>query len=499
MTGADTVDRTTSETVIGLEVHVQLATATKLFCRCEARFGAPPNALVCEVCTAQPGVLPVLNREAMLLGVRAGLALGCTIDPATKFDRKNYFYPDLPKGYQISQFDRPLCRDGRLDFDAPDGQGGTAERSVSIVRAHLEEDSGKIIHPDGMDLSLVDLNRAGTPLLEIVSGPDLRSPEDASLYLQALRRTLRYAGVSECDMEKGSFRCDANVSLRPAGAETLGTRTETKNLNSFRFVVQALSAEVTRQRALLESGGRVVQQTMAFDPASGRTAPMRGKEEADDYRYFPEPDLPIYVVDDVLAPESVERLRATRPEGPVARRRRFEQVLGLSPRDAEALSAERDLADYFEAVLAAGDGRLPPGSVSSWVQTDLARLSNERKLPVADLAVTPARLAELVGLVHDGTLSVQAARTVISAMEAQPGRGAADVARSLDLVQVSDNDALARLVAEVLAAQTQLVERYRSGKTGVFNALLGAVMKASGGKANPNTVRELLTRTLDEA
>jgi aspartyl-tRNA(Asn)/glutamyl-tRNA(Gln) amidotransferase subunit B len=496
MTPARGTETSAWETVIGLEVHVQLATASKLFCRCEARFGAPPNTLVCEVCSAQPGVLPALNRRAVLLGVRAGLALGCTIDPTTKFDRKNYFYPDLPKSYQISQFDRPLCRDGSFRFDAPDGRGGSVERTVSIARAHLEEDSGKIIHPDGMHLSLVDLNRAGTPLMEIVSGPDLRSPEEAAAYLAALRRALRYAGVSECDMEQGSFRCDANVSLRPAGSQTLGTRTETKNLNSFRFVAQALAAEVIRQRALLEAGGRVVQQTMAFDPASGRTAPMRGKEQADDYRYFPEPDLPTYVVDEVLAPESVERLRAALPEAPRARRRRFEQTLGLTSRDAEALTDERELADYFEAVLAAGLGRLPAPAVASWMQTDLARLSNERKLPITELAVTPARLAELVALVTDGTLSVQAGRQVISAMEAGPARGAAEHARALDLVQVSDAGQLERLVAQVLADEAELVERFRSGKTGVFNALLGAAMKASGGKANPNAVRELLQRSL---
>jgi aspartyl-tRNA(Asn)/glutamyl-tRNA(Gln) amidotransferase subunit B len=297
-------------------------------------------------------------------------------------------------------------------------------------------------------------------------------------------------------MEKGSFRCDANVSLRPAGSEQLGTRTETKNLNSFRFVAQALAAEVERQRAVLEAGGRVVQQTMAFDPASGRTASMRGKEEADDYRYFPEPDLPTYVVDDVLLPESVARLRETLPEGPVARRHRFERELGLSPRDAGTLTDERDVADYFEAVLAAGAGRLPPPAVASWMQTDVARLCNERKLPVGGLAVTPPRLAELVALVTGGTLSVQAARTVISAMEAAPGRGAEELARSLDLMQVSDPDQLELLVTDVLRDEARLVERYRAGKTGVFNALLGAVMKASGGKANPNAARELLERAL---
>ncbi len=478
--------------VIGLEVHVQLATASKLFCRCEARFGAPPNSLVCPVCTGQPGTLPVLNAEALRLGILAGLALQCRIDPVTKFDRKNYFYPDLPKGYQISQFDQPLCRDGSLEFEL-DGE----RRRVSIVRAHLEEDSGKIIHPEGMDLSLVDLNRAGTPLLEIVSGPDLRSTAEASAYLQALRRTLRYAGASECDMEKGGFRCDANISLRAAPDAPFGTRTEIKNLNSFRFVAAALQAEIERQGALLDRGERIVQNTMAFDPASGRTAIMRSKEDAHDYRYFPEPDLPRFL----LPAERVASLGKELPELPDARRLRFLDALGLSPREAEALLAERVLADYFESVLAAANAghgtRLSPESTAGWVLTEVLRLSNERRLPVNELATTPSRLAGLLVLVQNSELSVQAARHVVTALEDQPGVGALQLAQSLDLVQVSDSDTLAAVVAEVLARESDMVARYRSGKTGLFNALLGSVMKASGGKANPNTVRDLLARMLD--
>jgi len=480
--------------VIGLEVHVQLATATKLFCRCEARFGAPPNSLVCPVCTGQPGTLPVLNGEALRLGVLAGLALQCRIDPVTKFDRKNYFYPDLPKGYQISQFDQPLCRDGVLEFDV-DGE----RRRVRIVRAHLEEDSGKIIHPEGMELSLVDLNRAGTPLLEIVSGPDLRSTAEASAYLQALRRTLRYAGASECDMEKGSFRCDANISLRAGPDAPFGTRTEIKNLNSFRFVASALQAEIERQGALLDRGERIVQNTMAFDPHSGRTAIMRSKEDAHDYRYFPEPDLPRFLVE----PAWVANLGNGLPELPDARRRRFLDALGLAPRDAEALLAEKVLADYFEAVLAAAERehaiRLAPEATAGWVLTEVLRLSNERRLPVNELATTPARLAGLLVLVQRAELSVQAARHVVTALEAQPAASALQLAQALDLVQVSDSGALTAVVREVLAREADMVERYRSGKTGLFNALLGSVMKASGGKANPNTVRELLARMLNES
>jgi aspartyl-tRNA(Asn)/glutamyl-tRNA(Gln) amidotransferase subunit B len=474
------------EPVIGLEVHVQLATRSKMFCRCENRFGAPPDTLVCPVCTAQPGTLPVLNGEALRLGMLAGLSLGCRIAARTKFDRKNYFYPDLPKGYQISQYDQPLCSGGALDFEAPGGR-----RHVRIQRAHLEEDSGKIIHPDGLPLSLVDLNRAGVPLMEIVSAPDLRSPEEASAYLQALRRTLRFAGVSDCDMEKGSFRCDANLSLRAGPDAPFGTRTEIKNLNSFRFVAAALQAEIERQGALLDRGERVVQATMAFDPDSGRTAVMRTKEDAHDYRYFPEPDLPHF---DVPA-AWVEERRAELPELPDARRQRFLGTLGLSAREADALLAERTLADYFEAALAAGARQ--PAAAAGWILTDVLRLANERKLPVEELATTPARLAGLLQLVEGGVLSVQAGRTVVSALEEQPGRSARELAEALDLLQVSDSAALERTVREVLAQERDMVERYRSGKTGLFNALLGAVMKASGGRANPNTVRELLRAALD--
>jgi len=486
--------RTRYEPVIGLEVHVQLATASKLFCRCEARFGAPPNTLICPVCSGQPGVLPVLNRRAFRLGVTAGLALGCTIDPTTKFDRKNYFYPDLPKGYQISQFDRPLCRAGKLELDLPDGRGGSARRAVSITRAHLEEDSGKIIHPAGLDLSLVDLNRAGVPLMEIVSGPDLRSPEEASLYLQALRRLLRYAGVSECDMEKGSFRCDANVSLRPAGTTTLGTRTEIKNLNSFRFVMQALQAEIDRQGAVLDRGGKVVQETMAFDPDSGRTAPMRSKEEAHDYRYFPEPDLPRFEVEAVLAPDTIASLRAALPEPPESRARRFLE-LGLSKPDAETLVAERPLAEFFEQARRSAGGA-PAPLVAGLLLSEALRLCNERNVPIDGLA-TPARsFGELAGLIHEGHLSRQAAGKVAQELEASRNASPREVAERLQLLQLSDSGELAGLVERVLAEQTDLVQRYRSGKTGVFNALLGAVMKASGGRGNPATVRELLQRAL---
>jgi aspartyl-tRNA(Asn)/glutamyl-tRNA(Gln) amidotransferase subunit B len=482
------------EPVIGLEVHVQLATRSKMFCRCEARFGAPPNALVCPVCSGQPGTLPVLNGEALRLGVLAGLALGARVATRTKFDRKNYFYPDLPKGYQISQYDQPLCSGGELVFEAPDGRGGRATRRVRLVRAHLEEDSGKIVHPEGMALSLVDLNRAGVPLLEIVSAPDLRSPDEAAAYLQALRRTLRFAGISECDMEKGSFRCDANVSLRPVGQQAFGTRCEIKNLNSFRFVTQALQAEIERQTAILDGGGAIVQSTLAFDPVRLRTAPTRTKEEANDYRYFPEPDLPVFAVD----PAWVESLRATLDgRGPAARRSRYVEQLGVAPQHADALLEEPERAEYFEATVAAAGPGMPAASVASALLTDVLRLANDRRLDLPALAVTPARLAELLTLQASGALSVQAMRQVVVEMEARPGAPARAVAESLDLLQVSDASELDRVVADVLRDQSDMVARYRAGKTGLFHALLGAVMKASGGKANPATARELLTKALD--
>jgi aspartyl-tRNA(Asn)/glutamyl-tRNA(Gln) amidotransferase subunit B len=480
------------EPVIGLEVHVQLATRSKMFCRCDNRFGAPPDTLVCPICTAQPGTLPALNGEALRLGILAGLSLGCTIAARTKFDRKNYFYPDLPKGYQISQYDQPLCTGGALSFEAPDGRGGSATRRVRIQRAHLEEDSGKIVHPAAMAFSLVDLNRAGVPLMEIVSAPDITSPDEASAYLQALRRTLRFAGVSECDMEKGSFRCDANVSLRPVGTEKLGTRCEIKNLNSFRFVAQALGAEIERQAAILDGGGRIVQSTLAFDPDLGRTAPVRTKEEANDYRYFPEPDLPIFSIDAGLVAE----LRAALAGRDPASRRKCYVEQGVSPKHADALLEEPERAEYFEATVTAAGKAVPPASVAAAVLTDALRLANERRLTLPELAVTPARLGELLALAAGGALSVQAMRAVVVEMEARPGQPARAVAEALDLLQVSDAGELQRVVADVLARETDLVTRYRAGNKGLLNALLGAVMKASGGKANPATVRELLAKQL---
>ncbi|GJM20399.1 MAG: aspartyl/glutamyl-tRNA(Asn/Gln) amidotransferase subunit B [Planctomycetota bacterium] len=473
------------EPVIGLEVHVQLATQSKLFCRCPARFGQPPNTLICPVCTAQPGTLPVLNAEAVRLGIRAALALGCEIDTRLLFERKSYFAPDLPKGYQITQFERPLGSAGSLAVESE----GIEAFAVSITRAHLEEDAGKVVHRQA--LSLIDLNRAGTPLLEIVSGPDLRTPEQAVAFLKTLRRLLRYVGVSDADMEKGSFRCDANVSLRALGSDVLGTRTETKNLNSFRFVAGALRAEIARQGALLDAGEPVAQETRGYDPDSGRTHLLRHKESAHDYRYAPEVDLPAYVV----SVDDVQALRDALPELPAARRARFLHEGALSTRDADALTADPKLADYYERTVALTE---QPRETAHWVLREALRLCHEGKRELAELATTPERLAELIRLVSAGRLSQQAGRRVVTALEAQPDLSAQELVEQLDLHQVSDAAELQHLVDEVIAAEASVAQRYTQGDASLLNALVGSAMQASGGKANPQRLRELFRARLEQ-
>ncbi|MFG0319054.1 MAG: Asp-tRNA(Asn)/Glu-tRNA(Gln) amidotransferase subunit GatB [Planctomycetota bacterium JB042] len=478
------------ESVVGLEVHVQLATRTKLFCGCLNVYGADANTNVCSVCTGQPGALPVLNALALELAVRAGLALGCAIAPRTKFDRKNYFYPDLPKGYQISQLERPVNGEGSLRFVGEDG----GERVVRIARAHLEEDAGKTMHPDGDRSSLVDLNRAGIPLLEIVSFPDLRTPQEAHLYLTELKRRLRYARVSECDMEKGSLRCDANVSIRPVGATGLGTRTEIKNLNSFRNVERALAYEVERQIAVVEEGGEVVQETRTWREDEERTETLRSKEEAEDYRYFPDPDLPEFALDE----EWVEAIRAALPEMPDVKRARYVESLGLPEATADVLCADRDAAEWFDACVAA----LPEGGdakgVANAVTGVVLALANDQGVSIAGLRLTPERLVEAVRLVDDGTISRQAARKVIAELDATDA-APAEVVERLGLAQVSDEEALGTTVDEVIAAQEKVVEDYRGGNENALNALVGGVMKATKGKANPQLARELLIRRLGGA
>ncbi|MFO0984122.1 MAG: Asp-tRNA(Asn)/Glu-tRNA(Gln) amidotransferase subunit GatB [Planctomycetota bacterium] len=472
------------EPVIGLEVHVQLKTRSKLFCRCPVGFGAEPNTLTCPVCTGQPGVLPVLNGEALRLAIRAGLALQCEIATRTKFDRKNYFYPDLPKGYQISQFDLPVCKHGSLEVQMDDA----TFRRVRITRAHLEEDAGKNIHSESTRESWVDLNRAGVPLIEIVGEPDLRSPAEASAYLESLRRLMRYIGVADGDMEKGSLRCDANVSIRPVGDARLGVKVEIKNMNSFRHVENAIAFEIRRQTEVLASGGNVVQETRSWRADSGTTITMRSKETAHDYRYFPEPDLPPFTI----TSETVASIRRELPELPADRYRRFVDQLGLKPNDARAMMSERDLADYFEAVIETG---VSAKTAANWVQTDVLRLLNERRETPSELGLPPRRLGELIAMTERGDISYQAAKQVLPEMLARRQDPHA-VAQAMDLLQVSAESALLAIVQRVVERETKVVQDYRSGKATALNALLGRVMRETGGKANPSVVRELLLKAL---
>jgi aspartyl-tRNA(Asn)/glutamyl-tRNA(Gln) amidotransferase subunit B len=484
---------TSFEMVVGLEVHVQLKTRTKLFCGCATDFGAPPNSHVCPVCLGLPGTLPVLNREAFDLALRAALALGAEVAPFTKFDRKNYFYPDLPKNYQISQYDLPFSRGGAVEFDA-DG----ATRRIRVHRVHLEEDAGKLLHadatsPDGGlvsagEGSLVDLNRTGIPLLEIVSEPDLRSAEDAHGYLAALKRILQYSGVSDCDMEKGTLRCDANVSVRPVGEAKLGVKVEIKNLNSFRFVAKALEVEARRQIAVLQEGGRIAQETRLWDAERSETRPMRSKEEAHDYRYFPEPDL----VPVAVTPEWLARVRAALPELPRARQRRFVEQHGLPAYDAGVLTQSRDLADYFEACV----NLLPkPKAVSNWVMGELSKRMNDRKCAVGELGLPPERLAGLVALVEAGTITGKAAKEVFAEMAAS-GKPADEIVKAKGLTAVSDTGEIETLCRAAIDANPGPVADYKAGKKSALQFLMGHVMKGSRGKASPKVVQEVLARLL---
>jgi aspartyl-tRNA(Asn)/glutamyl-tRNA(Gln) amidotransferase subunit B len=477
------------EVVIGLEVHVQLATRSKLFCACPAEFGATPNRNVCAVCTGQPGALPVLNAEALSLAIRAGLALDCAIAPRTRFERKNYFYPDLPKGYQISQFAEPIDHDGHVVIEGDDG----APRQIAIVRAHLEEDAGKTMHPPGRRDSLVDFNRAGVPLLEIVTGPVLRSPGEAHRYLDALKRRLRYARVSECDMEKGSLRCDANLSLRPRGESRLGRRVEIKNLNSFRNVERALAFEIERQTAMLARGEIVAQETRGFVDVDGTTIPLRSKEDSEDYRYFPDPDLPVFAV----AAETIEAARAALPELDVAKAVRYRHALGLGDAVVAALIADRDVAEYFDRGVATNSGATAAG-LANFVLGSALALANERGVPLDEIAIPPAALADVAARVEKGEISVQAARMRVLPEIAASGRTPSEVIAALSLVQVSDAASIDAFCQQAIAALPKAVAEYRAGKAAALNSLVGSVMKASGGKANPNLARERLAALLAE-
>jgi aspartyl-tRNA(Asn)/glutamyl-tRNA(Gln) amidotransferase subunit B len=474
------------EPVIGLEVHVQLATRTKIFCGCPTSFGAPPNTNVCPVCLGLPGALPVLGRHAVELAIEASLALNCRVNPRSIFARKNYFYPDLPKGYQISQYDQPLAEHGYVDIEV----GGVHKR-IGITRVHMEDDAGKSIHEGFKDsdrYTYVDLNRSGTPLIEIVSDPDIRNADEAHAYLTAIKQVLQYVEVSSCDMEKGHLRCDANVSVRLKGAEKFGTKAEVKNLNSFRFLKLAVDQEIERQVGILESGGRVLQETRLFNPDTGETAGMRSKEHAHDYRYFPEPDLvPLRVSETWL-----NSIRSEMPELPAARRARFVESFGLREYDAQVLTSTRAMSDYFEKVAAAsGD----PRASANWVMGDLAALLKAEGKEVEYAPVSPENLGHLVALIAQGKISGKLAKEVFAKMSAT-GEPAETIMQREGLAQISDESAIIKIIEEVIAANPKQLEQYRSGKTTVMNFFLGQVMKASRGQADPASVTKLLKEKL---
>ena len=478
------------EPVIGLEVHVQLATRTKIFCGCPTSFGAPPNTNVCPVCLGLPGALPVLSRRAVELAIEAALALTCRVNSSSIFARKNYFYPDLPKGYQISQYDQPLAEHGYVDIEV----GGVHKR-IGITRVHMEDDAGKSIHEGFKDsdrYTYVDLNRSGTPLIEIVSEPDLRSADEAHAYLTAIKQVLQYVDISSCDMEKGHLRCDANISVRLKGTEKFGTKAEVKNLNSFRFLKLAVDQEIERQVGILETGGRVMQETRLFNPDTGETVGMRSKEHAHDYRYFPEPDLiPLRVSEDWL-----NAIRAKMPELPDKIRQRFITQYKIRPYDAQVLTADRNTTVYFEGTAAiSGD----PQASANWIMGDLAGALKEAGKDITESPITSRTLGELVGMIAQGKISGKLAKEVFPKMFAT-GEPAETIMQREGLTQISDEDALGKIIDEVIAANPKQLEQYRSGKTTVMNFFLGQVMKASRGQADPAAVTKILQqKTLGES
>jgi aspartyl-tRNA(Asn)/glutamyl-tRNA(Gln) amidotransferase subunit B len=476
------------EAVIGLEVHAELLTDSKVFCGCSAKFGAPPNQNTCPVCLGMPGALPVLNRRVVEFAIRAGLAAHCDIAQHSRWARKNYFYPDLPKGYQISQYELPLCLNGYVDIE----DDGVSKR-VRLTRIHMEEDTGKNIHEARGDASLVDFNRCGVPLLEIVSEPDIRSPQEAGAYLRKLRTILQYLEICDGNMEEGSFRCDANVSIRPGGATQLGTKVEIKNMNSFRAVERALEYEIKRQAQVLDGGGHLVQETRLWDPDREVTRSMRSKEYADDYRYFPEPDLLPLVVSEQWIAEA----RRCLPELPDARCQRFVQEYGLPAYDAEVLTQRKDVADYYEAAVRRYRS---PKALSNWVMGDLLRIIRDRKLDTAlvieDWPVPPEGLAAMVELIDSGEISGKIAKSVFDEMVSS-GKTPAQIVAEQGLTQISDEVAILTAIDAVLAANADKVAQYRSGKDKLFGFFVGQVMKATQGKANPQKLNELLRSRLD--
>ncbi len=469
--------------VIGLEVHAQLKTRTKIFCSCSTAFGAPPNTHTCPVCLGMPGVLPVLNKKVVDYTIKMALATNCTVQPESRFARKNYFYPDLPKGYQISQYELPIATDGFLDIEI-DGQS----LRIGITRIHMEEDAGKLIHDPDLPISRVDLNRTGVPLMEIVSEPDIRSPEAAGDYLRQLRTILRYLDISDGNMEEGSFRCDANVSIMPKGSTVFGTRAEVKNLNSFKHVEKAIYYEIARQKEIILDGGQVAQETRLWQPDKGQTVSMRGKEDAHDYRYFPDPDLLPLVVDDGW----IEGMRAGMPELPAQRKARYMADYGLPSADAQVLTGSRELSDYFEACLALFD---QPKPVANWIMGDLLGLLNANGREINESPISPEDLSGLLKLLDADVISGKIAKTVFEAM-AETGKPAKTIVEEKGLVQVSDTTAIDPIVDAVITRHPDEVERYRGGQKKLMSFFVGQVMKETRGKANPKVVNEILRKKL---
>lgn len=473
-------------TVIGLEVHTELKTVSKIFCGCSTEFGGEQNTHVCPVCLGLPGVLPVLNEKVLEFAVRTGLALNCKIAPYSKFDRKNYYYPDLPKNFQTSQYDLPICVGGYLDIEV----NGETKR-IGITRVHMEEDAGKLVHSGAIsnsEYALVDYNRTGVPLLEIVSEPDIRTPEEAKAYLEKLKSILSYIDVSDCKMEEGSLRCDANISLRPIGQEKFGTKAEIKNVNSFKAVQRALEYEVERQTEVLSEGGRIIQETRTWDDARGITLSMRNKEQAEDYRYFPEPDLVPIVVD----PAWVEEIAKGLPELPDARKGRIMKAFNLSAYDAEVITASRPMADYYDALVAAG---AEPKAAANWLMGEVSKHLNACAADIAACPVSPANLAELLALIDKGTISGKIAKTVFETMW-KDGKSAAVIVKEQGLVQMSDAGELDGIVAAVIAANPQSVTDFKAGKDRAIGFLVGQIMKQTKGRANPELVNRILKEKL---
>jgi len=471
------------EAVIGLEVHAQMLTDTKIFCGCSTKFGSEPNSQTCQICIGMPGVLPVLNKKALEFAIRTGLATNCTIASYSRFARKNYFYPDLPKGYQISQYEHPICEHGYIEI-VVDG----TDKKIGITRIHMEEDAGKNIHEGGGNYSFVDLNRTGVPLMEIVSEPDMRTPSEAVEYMKKLRAIVRYLGVCDGNMEQGSLRCDANVSVRPVGQKEFGTRAEIKNINSFRFVEKAIEYEIKRQIKVIEDGGKVIQETRLWDSNKGITESMRSKEEAHDYRYFPDPDLVPITVEQT----TIDEIRAGLPELPDAKRKRFVSDFGLPELDADLLTSEKTVAEWFEEAVKAGG---QPKAVSNWMMGELMRLLNEENRSIENCLLKPEQLADMLVLIGKGTISGKIAKTIFTEMY-KTGKDAGVIVKEKGLVQISDESAIEKAVDELIAKHPSEVERFRAGEEKLLGFFVGQVMKAMKGKANPQMLNDLLKKKL---